>query len=154
MIINPNWDRWIFASASIHFKDRILPTYPYAIEGQHNITQGSFIEYRSDGPKWIQMSRNCYRGIVTIDLLIRATQDSKDFHKIYRMLGLVESSFINCIPVRRYGNPIDDPINDSSLLSNLIRDSDITASNFGQLDPAIPLIEATVQANYMIEIYS
>lgn len=149
-MMNLNWNRWIFASASTCFKDALSSSLNFVIEGQHQLVQDTFVEYRSDGPKWQQRPGRRWSGKLIINLLIKCLQDQNDYHKLYRILGQVEQSFGACIQVKKYGDTIVD--DNATVIGILIRDSELETSNFGQVDPSILLSEATVQATYKIDL--
>lgn len=157
-MINPHWNRWIFASVSVAFKTRltaIAPTEIFVVEGQPKKIETNYIELRMNGPTWYKSSRTLYLGDVIINLLVRSNQDEKDFHKIFKMVGNAEAIFDTCIPIKKYGDApgIDDP-NITIGYLNLQRsgEQDLETNHFGQIAPELPMLESTVQGIYRAEI--
>lgn len=157
MNINPNWNRWIFASVTTYFKNIITNppnSLPFIINSQNANIQGDSIELRVVGPVWRQYESNVFYGEITLNALIKATKDASDYHKIYRMAGVVESTFSPAIPVIKYGNgPADDNVTViGCLILKPVDNKDIETYNFGQVTPEIPLLQTTVQGVYRIDL--
>ena len=154
-MINSNWNRWIFASASKYFQNALVSTStPFIIEGGQVKADGDAYEFRLSGPLWKQRSSTQWHGSIVINILIRAAQNQKDFHKIYKMVGPVESSFVPTIPVIKYGITSDD--DNTTAIGCLELEStptgDIKTIHFGVVVPGLALIQSTVEANYRIDL--
>jgi hypothetical protein len=152
-MINQHWNRWIFASASSFFKQKIVG-YPFFIEGQNAPLQGDSIEFRLTGPEWTQISPNTYIGEIVINILVKAVKE-EDAHKIFRMVGLTEAAFVVCFPVKKYGNTVN--VDNSNIVIGFMNleqagGKDIRTTHFGQLVPEVPSIQSTVEANYKITL--
>lgn len=154
-MINSNWNRWIFASASKYFKDTLASTgTPFIIEGAQVKTDGDAYEFRLSGPLWKQRTSTQWHGSIVINILVRATQSQKDFHKIYKMVGPVEGTFVQTIPVIKYGITNDD--DNTTVIGCLQLEStptgDVKTIHFGQVVPSLALIQSTVEGNYKLDI--
>lgn len=125
------------------------------VEGQDRATSelAEYIELRVDGPYIKEQSKNLYRVDLECNVLCCAKRDEVDNHKIHRITGKVASIFTSNIPVFKFGNGPDD--NSSTLVGCLVRRDDkkegIITSHFGQIDPDVNLMQATVEAHYRME---
>lgn len=154
-MIHKYWPRWTWASVSKHFKNNIetINGIKLFIEGQDLIdrTIPAYTEFRMDGPYIKQLSRKEYDLIFEINVLITCIRDPKDMHKIQNLNGIVASTFIECIPIYKYGDPLITE-NDSSRVSELILKTDkkeiIQVSNFGQIEVDLPIQQATIEGHY------
>jgi len=143
--------RWIFASVCKHFKASITDEVIF-IEGQQRDTNelSKWIELRQDGPNLIEVNKDYWHVYVEINLLASATLNATDFHTIYRLVGKITQAFAT-IKLYRFGEDEDD---DSSFIGclNLIQDAKgkerIQVSHFGQIEPKVQLLQATVEGHY------
>lgn len=148
---DPNWPRWIFASASKHFLEAV-PTVTWFVEGQERRTADSaeFAEYRQDGPRCVEISKDYWRLWVAINILVQYTENPKNIHEKWRLTGLVTSGFASCIPVYKYGDGVDD--DRTSLLGHLSlvtnRKDPIRPNHMGRIDKALLLEQVTIEAHY------
>lgn len=155
MSSNPNWPRWIFASTSKHFQDR-LGSLAFYIEGQERTKQTTtdLIEYRMDGPYETEVNKDYWELYIEISILVQATKDGKDFHRIHRNVGLVAAAFTS-IPVYKLGNSVDD---DQSLLGclelvqNVGHHERIQINHFGQIEKDTPLLQSSVEGHYKMHL--
>lgn len=146
-----NWPRWTFASASKHFSTAAA-AYPIAlfIEGtdRQTNTEVKWLEFRMDGPRLTEVSRNYYRLDVEINMFWSANMDQVDFHEPYRLIGLLQTAMTD-ICVYRYG---DGPDDDDSFLGTLQlvqdRSNPIRMANFGQILPDTKIVQGTVEGTY------
>lgn len=156
-MINKHWNRWIFASASMAFKTKlgvVDAAQKFIVEGQNAKEATNYIELRMNGPTWYQSSRTVYLGDLIINLLARCSQDEKDFHKIFRVVGNAEAIFDPCIPIKKHG---DGPDDDSNVIIGYMilqknGEKDLETQHFGQVSPDLPMFESTVEGMYRAEI--
>lgn len=147
-MINKNWERWIFASVSKHF-DTYRESVPLYIEGQERQTQllDEFIELRVDGPYFKEVSKGCTKIDIEINLLCCVKKNNDNF-RIHKLTGVVAAAFKPEIFVYKFG---DDPL---ELWECLRLRSDkreaVIVSHFGQPDPDLPLMQATVEGHYTV----
>lgn len=153
MTFDKNWDRWIFASISKEFNDN-RQTIPLFVEGQHrDDTQdkATLFELRIDGPNYTEVSKDCWRIDIEVNILVQAAMDNEDFHTIRKLCGIASAMFINNLPIFKFGDGVDD---DDSLLScmKLLQDvkgrERIQTSHFGQIDPSVKVQQSTVEGHY------
>lgn len=144
-MIPHNLPRWIFASICNHFENA-RGNIPMFIEGQTVNTPVSYPEYfelRIDGPHFKAHSKNEYTVTSDINILCSAIIDS-DSHRIQRLAGSIVS-FCTTIGIFRYGNGSDD---DESQIDCMQPDEDIKVLHFGQIQTAVPLLQAAVHVKY------
>lgn len=148
---NPNWQRWIFASASKYFQG-IADAYPVQmhIEGvERTISdEEKWIEFRMDGPAVTEYSRNYYQLDVEINILWSVHMNSQDFHETKKLSGALVEAMTN-ICIYKYGDGVDD---DDSLLGSLVLRQDkyhpIRVNEFGQVRADTHLVQGAVEASY------
>jgi len=154
---NQNWDRWIFASVSQHFKDNVADVFTIKqfVEGQFRDTnkENEFFEVRVDGPVAREVSKNNWQLVAEINCLISTGFSDKDFHKHRRNVGRVSSGFNHCISVFKYGTDVDD---DQTLLGVLhLRgptDDSVVTTHFGQVGPRTEMQQTTIEGHYEMEL--
>lgn len=157
---SPDWTRWVFASVTQHFATNVMApnNLPFITEGIHE-RDTSFMEspdraeIRINGPFARELSANYWRIWVDINIMVTSNfgNPSKDVYTLERNLGLIHEFADTYIPVKRYGNGVDD---DESLLGCLRprsedRDS-IRVIHFGQLDAVDRIKQAMVDARYVM----
>lgn len=156
MSMNPNWTRWIQASLTSYFKDFIETQgkLNLLIEGQERPkTNQDWAELRWDGPYAREESRNLWHLDVEINIAVSSVLNREDTHTHKRHVGLVQSSYINYIPIHKYGDGDDD---DQSYLGCFqlkveAREAIIT-SYFGKVAPDLELEQSTVEAHYRMTL--
>lgn len=151
--MNPNWDRWIFASICKFFTDRADGLIMYVEGTEHPApTEASYVEIRTTGPITKQLTSNSFKLDVIINALINVLGEHGDNHLIYRITGKIASIFQSCIPVFKFGDTADDnptiQIGVLQLTPNGGRD--IETSHFGQVAPDVKLLQSTVEGAYKI----
>jgi|SRR6516165_1191744 len=156
-MIDPKWNRWIFASLSKYFSDTLsnlpgLPQYKFHIEGVKMDTTGDVIAYRSTGPRWTQLTRTQWCGYIDVSILVRVMDDESDFHKIYKFVGPVEAAFTASIPIFQLGDGTGDNPNVSIDCMTLVSSpmGTIVTTHFGHVVPDLPSVQSTVDARYKI----
>jgi hypothetical protein len=156
MPANKSWARWIKASVSKHFDDRKEDVHLF-IENQHRDTDEvkEFIELRVDGPRCLEVSKDCWKIRVEINLLIQVVMNDKDYHRIDDIVGIVQAAFTNSIPVYRYGNRTGDDDTFLGCLRILMDPSTrdfLEANRFGQIDIRTKLLQSTVEGHYEMDL--
>jgi len=153
--MNHNWPRWIFASICKHFSTQ-CPTLKLQVEGMPLDTRMAkdFIELRVDGPDLTMQGKGFWRTYIEVNILIQSVDDNKDGHKLQKSIGIVSNTFTN-IPVYRYGDTDDD--DDSylgclQLISNDVNGQDIQVRNFGEVNAAVRVQQATVEGHYRMTL--
>ena len=156
MSLNKNWARWSFASVSKHFDDNRQGLKLF-IEGTHRDTRKDeeYLEFRMDGPTLREVSKGCWMLRIEVNLLVTATIDEEDFHRIHRNAGIAQAAFAQGISVFRYGDGVDD---DNSfvgcyklLQSSSTRDF-VELNHFGRISQDVPLMQATVEGHYLMTL--
>lgn len=144
-ILNPNWSRWIFASLTNHF-DGLRQSFPFYIEGQNREdTISSFAEFRSNGPYFNEVSKNYWNVSLLAAIIIQIVSNDIDIHRLERTIGIFASAFSPYIDLFKYGDGVDD---DQSKFGCLYIDSPIRIDKFGQTRVAVPVVQASLEAEY------
>ncbi len=150
--MNKNWPRWFFASITKHFDDET--TFKLFVEGEPRETweDQDFLECRTDGPDFVEVSKNVWHANVDVNILVQSVVNNEDMHKIHRMVGEVAEAFVKPLIIYKYGN--DDLVDDDSVLICLELLQDIRSrellviSHFGRINPNQPLLQATVGGRF------
>jgi hypothetical protein len=156
MPINKSWARWIKASVSKHFDDR-KESLVLFIENQHRDTdeEKDFLELRMDGPRCEEVSRDCWKIRVEVNIICQSVMNDMDYHIIDDLVGVAQSAFSNNIPVFRYGNR---PPDDQTFLGCLVlqqsaeRRDFVEANRFGQIDIRTKLLQSAVEGHYLMDL--
>jgi hypothetical protein len=143
------------ASISKHFDDR-RDGVPMFIENQHRDTdeEQELLELRMDGPRILEVSKNCWKLRIEINILVQVVMDDVNFHRIDDLVGLAQSAFTD-IPVFRYGNtPGDDDsfLGCLRLLQNRSNVDYLEANRFGQVDTRTKLLQSTVEGHFEMDL--
>lgn len=155
-----NWPRWILASVSDHFATRaaaLTPVVPLFIEGQTRLDREgkNLYELRMDGPRTMPSSGGCFTLRVEINVLIHTVLDDQEYHDHHQNIGQVQKMFENVINVYKYGDRVPD---DQTYLGCLQLQIDkrsrdfLEANNFGQINEATKIQQATVEGHYEITL--
>ncbi len=147
MAINENWARWIMASLHKHFDDNRQGLILY-VDGQirDTRTESEYIEVRVDGPNFTEISKNNWKIFVEVNVLVSVTMDNKDLHRLVKYIGIVSAAFID-IMIYKYGDGASE-LGCMRLLQDTGTHERVQVSNFGVIDPAINLQQATVEGHY------
>ena len=157
MSTDPNWDRWLFASFSAHFNSGLESDALVYIEGQDRVTndQKSYYEIRVDGPYITEVGKNRYDLVSEVNILCSANHAvDNDYHRIRRMAGLVASLFTE-VHIMKYGDGDDDTgafLGCAVMIHNPRKHERIQINHFGQIDPNVPLMQATVEGHYKLTL--
>ena len=151
--MNKNWPRWFFASISKHFDDET--TFKLFVEGEPRETweEKDFLECRTDGPDFVEVSKNIWHATIDVNILVQSIVNNEDMHQIHRMVGEVAEAFTKPLTIYKYGSD-DDPVNDGSilvcleLLQNARSKELIIISHFGRINTNQPLLQATVGGRF------
>lgn len=143
--MNEKLPRWIFASSTKEFTDTFTSKgISCFVEGDdrktHTLKQ--FVEFRMDGPFERRLTRTQSKISIEINILISCARDDKSTHTIHTMAGIVANCFTNQLAIYSYGEEIPELIDCLNLIGEL------NISHFGQIDPEIPLLQATVEGHY------
>ncbi len=152
-----SWARWIKASIRVHMRPLLEAGHPMFIEGQHRDTDAlpNFFELRVDGPRLRNVSKDCWKIRVEINILCQSVMNDTDSDIIDDMVGLAQSALTNLIEVFRYGNR---PTDDDSFLGCLKRQDSkrdvdfLEANRLGQIDIQTKLLQSMVEAHYVMDL--
>lgn len=155
--INPNWTRWIWASATKWWDDH-KGDLPIFFEGDDRDTADlqDYIEFRMDGPKFVEFTADSYEVRVQINILVASVMNSKTTHRFQQTMGLVQSMFSKTIPVFKYGDmPQDNPselIGCLQIQMNGRNSEKLSVNQFGQIEKTFRMQQATIEAEYRMDI--
>jgi hypothetical protein len=146
--------RWTHAS----IKDFIKKNFsgiPLIVEGEDDKRPDLpfFCELRIDGPTLTEHgTRGEFIGLVEINVIITVKKDEKYVHIIQDKIGLVSKVLNQCIPIKRIGS--EESIDDGSFVTTLqlAVGEPIDVSNFGQIDSTVRVQQASVEANYRMQL--
>lgn len=149
-----NIPRWLFASIGKHFDDRKQNEHLF-IEGQDRLTneETDWLELRMDGPSQREVSKGCFQFDIEVNILLSSVMNEKDYHKIFKLVGVAAAAFTNKIDIFKFGDGVDD--DDTFLECARIRFENrelVQISHFGQIDPDKRLVQATVEGHYRMEV--
>jgi hypothetical protein len=142
--MNNNWPRWIYASASKHFKAAA------DVFGIHFYLEGTvprdiaehedYVEFRADVTRVKEISKNYYQLDYEINILWSVLMGGSDFHKSLRISGMLTDAMSD-LCIYKYGDSGD-------FLGTLVLE-DTIVNNFGQVKNT-GLVQGTVIGNYSI----
>lgn len=175
-MINANWARWIFASATYQFVQsgyfiewheylKDIETYnsndiiPVYITGQEFAPKDvqHYVELRIDGPDFTEVSKGDYRAKIEVNVLVTTTKSDSDFHAIHRYTGRVQSVLAEGFTIYRFGDGAEDDNSPLACMDTIMWASGeggnrVETKHFGQIYPDIPLIQASVNVRYKTEL--
>ena len=154
-MLDPNWDRWIFASVSSQFAAVARAGgVDMFVEGTDMFGRRQdkdYFEFRLDGPNTDEVSRDYWRLDFDVNILVASIKDQKDIHRIYRNVGLAATMFLRALNIYKLGNGIAD--NPSIVLGCAeLTPEGIFVTHHGQLDPTVPVLQATLLASYKLNL--
>jgi hypothetical protein len=165
-MMNPNWPRWLFASATYHLRQVDNGGIPLLIEGIDERTDSFLsapdrIEVRVNGP-YIRPLQGCFEVWVDVNVLITSHMggDTKSRHELHRLSGLYQAALTAPIEVWNFGNQLgdfDEGDPDSQILLgclvNRYSKGDMTKLfHFGQVEKTDRVKQAIVDARYQMNL--
>lgn len=160
MSLDPNWPRWIKASIYKHFKN--LATLPVFLEAEPNRKTNqdvSFLEVRMDGPYLHEVVSDSFDVRIEVNILIQTQQSiltaqGFDTYTPDRIAGDVALMFTKSISIFKLGAGTGD---DQTLLDCLTLDTSdrsrgIIIHQFGLLQPALPVVQDSVEGRYFTRL--
>jgi hypothetical protein len=144
--MNSNWIRWIQASICEHANTNRGGVKLF-IEGEKRITDTTAdrFELRTNGPMFNEISNGIWRTQITLNLLISCNINKTDLYTLDRKIGIAMNIFTTIL-VYKYG--VLSGTDDQSLLTCLHIVDGPTVTRYGQINPSIEVVQATVQGHY------
>ncbi len=147
---------WIVASVCKHFTDSISGIDVH-VEGQTraNLDKSDWCEIRIDGPWIIDVSLGVVQVKSEVNVLVGTVMDDTNLYKESLNLAKVMPAF-NSFNVYKYGPGDDD---DDTCLGKFIlepvRDlrQRVEIARFGQLSPAVRLLQSTVEGHFQMTLF-
>ena len=147
--MNPNWPRWVFASASMQFIDYFNAQGIFSFVHSDDSNTGQFqngIEFRLDGPNGKWLTRTEWDLYIEISLLITTMRDDKDAHILERYLGLAASALTSAIPIFRFGD--DATFLEGCFTLEAEGREPLVLAKFGIVQVDLPVIQASANGHY------
>lgn len=169
MAMNPNWDRWMFASVAYALKE-VAEDADLAVLVEHlDERTDAFmqapdrVEIRITGPFTQEISKGYYRVWLDANVLLTSRYDgaAKNGYDILRYAGLFQARMSSPIAIWNYGSEDGDfvdgdegtQINLGCFLPRSGKNDSIRAFNFGQTDKTDKLKQTAVDARYIAHLY-
>jgi hypothetical protein len=154
-VINPNWIRWVRASARVYFDARKTP-YTLFIEGddRDNLRNlQAWAEFRINGPSVTPKPGGTYQLDSIINVFLMVKQDPLDLDVAAKIAGHFQSIFGD-FSVYKYGSgPDDSPDqNNPEFVGCMVLQGEIIYTNFSVVDNDLKLEEGAVAARFSMEI--
>lgn len=156
MIFSKHWERWCKISIAKYFDSKKQSTYLF-VEGFERQTEGlrEYFELRMDGPNIRQLAKEQWRLYFEVNVLITVQQTNTNAWRPTELTGIIQEAFAQNILVKRYGTGPDD---DQGLLGCLTLvipragGEKVQTSDFGMINPAQRIMQATVEGHYEIHL--
>lgn len=161
---DPDWTRWIFASITEHFSSNVMGpnSIPFITEGIHErddkfMSENDRAEIRINGPFATELSSNCWRIWVDINVLVTSYfgGEQKDAYTLERNVGLIHEFADTSIPIKKFGSGVGD---DGSLLGCLRprsgKNDSIRVIHFGQLSKTDRLKQSQIDGRYVLYLFT
>lgn len=152
MDYNPNWPRWIMASAARHFK---TCNTNYFVEGFERDTNGKseWVEFRLDGPYIKETNKGQWTLNIEINLMVVVNASPKKVYRIEEIKGDVISLFLDCLDIYKLGEtePDDQTLLGCMKLIQRGRDR-VIATNFGVVKPDIRQMQSSIEGHYQMHL--
>ena len=163
MPANPNWARWIFASAAHYLKtiasDNQLPCI---IEGLDDRTDAYMqntdrAEVRINGPYIQEISNGYFRVWADINVLLTSRMDeSKGGYAIQRFAGIMQAAMSDQIAIWNYGDQpgdFDEDVPETQIHIGCLSprsgpQESIKVLHFGQVEKSDRVKQAAIDARY------
>lgn len=157
--INPRWTKWIIASITKHFHDKLqvdakIPTHDPGTHYSLKERESQHCEVRIDGPRYKELSPRYFNAYIEVNIFISVDMDRGNMLKMPILMGTVQNALTQTITIYRFGT---DPEDDGSkvcclvLYYNTHAKEAVETNNFGQIDPNVPLHQAACEAHYELE---
>jgi hypothetical protein len=154
-MINPNWDRWVWASVT-DFMDKQKGQFYLFIEGLSRVVDGkkAFIEFRMNGPNIYEYSNNLFYLDIVVNFCVQQATDSYDAHAFMRAFGWAKSMAQPCIPIFKYGQELQDDQSQLGImqLQCSSKVDFVKGLQLGQVDPVMKLMQGTIEASYRMQL--
>jgi len=143
--MNPNWNRWIFASASKVFKT-MADAFPihFFLEGtvQDTDTKNNYITFQMQGPRVTEICKNFFKLDIEIVILYSATI-GVDAHLPYKIAGkIVETMTDFCVYQYNDGD---------ALLGKLqLKREPVRVNHYGKAKPDAQIVQGVVIGSYVM----
>jgi hypothetical protein len=149
---NTNWQRWCIASIRTALYTALHTDWYLYFEnsGQKDDSKRVSIEVRIDGPFANQKAANEWRLRFEINLLVQVSNELPDKDMIHRACGACSSALVETLIVSRLGN--NPSVDTEAVLGCLQRKTGILVTYYGIVAPNMEVVQATVSADYEIQL--
>ncbi len=152
MAANVNWNRWILVSALKHFKTSVSGIMILDGEDRDGLDKEPiFSEFRLDGPRIWNPSKNYYRLWFAVNIVVTSAIDPVDLTLKHDLIGDIVNAFTLKIDIFKFG---EDGQDDDTLLACAVRSEDfpIRVNQLGQVDKDNRIEQSTIEGHYMLEL--
>ena len=148
--MNANWPRWIFASICEHASFTLGTGRELFVEGTKRVADASADRYelRTNGPFFNEISAGVWRTEVTVNILVSCTMDDANFQTLQTNIGIALGIVVPTIPLYQYGS--QSGIDDDQLFACMTLMNGPVITQYGQVNPSIEVVQATVQGRYKV----
>jgi hypothetical protein len=151
-MINEKWATWIFFSGAKHFSSKLDTNF--MVEGEANDTKDvdERIEYRMDGPRVNEISRNYYTLYVEINLLISVKKKIDDIANLHNLTGKALAAFTS-IDVCKLGTNDDKSlVGCMGLVSDFYERQRLQVYHLGQREPHSRFLQTVIEGHYLLRL--
>jgi len=154
--MNPKMTEWLHTSIYKHFTQELKTDegLPFVIEGidrrVNESAEQDLVELRVDGPIFQNQGKGQYTAELFVNILIKVVMNETDAYRMNSLLGIAVSSLTD-LPVREW-TVSGQPMLGCLKLQQSDRNDRVRVNNYGQLDPAVRLLQGVVEGTYRIEL--
>ena len=122
------------------------------VQGGPNRTreEDPFFEVQVDGPLISELSKDYWRLEIEVRILVQTVISPDDLYEHQRNIGIATEILRNDICAYKYGTPGDDSLWTTYLLRH--ESQPIQVTDFGKVDLAVEVQQATVEAPYRAQL--
>lgn len=156
MAMDKRWARWIAASINKHFDTNLVPTPTlnfvkfFESSQRKNDKEHSIIEVRHDGGYWTESTKDKWRGVYEINLAVTHAMNDKNYYNVWDLIGLCNEAMSKQIHLFNYdvdGNGVQ--IGCFHILDDK---GEIITHYFGQIEPKVEVLQATIEGHFYVEL--
>lgn len=148
--MNPSWPKWIISSVYKHFDARKASVKLYFdYSDRTHMKEEDHSEVRVDIPVIEKTAHESWDILVEINVIVDSVEDHKDGYRALKYAGIMGRCFTDQIPIRRYGDELDD---DGMLLDCLTLLTELSVNNLGRIDDETGVYRIELDAVYGVTL--
>lgn len=155
--VNPNWARWIRASAATYFQEVLGDEIRVHHEGTipQNHAAEDYVEFRMNGPDAREISNRLFQLRIGINLLCVSRLNESAVYRLDATVGKVQEAF-KSFGIYKYGDLAGD---DESYVGCFTLDSRfhsdrLRTQQMGRIETDVAQLQATVEGHFTTELRS